>query len=131
MTMQLTVHRSSKSPDGVWAFFESIRDVNNLNPAEEQGEAWECIVDDNVAGMVVVDTFPRDHVHIDRIAVDKSFRNIGVGQKLVQTLTEKYNKLQCEIHVDNTASKALFESVGFEPVGSNRYDNLITYEYSM
>lgn len=128
--MDLTVQESSKSPTGVWAFFDEIRDVDDLNPAEEQNTAFECRHTEDVVGMAVVDTFPSNHVTIDRIAVDKSYRRCGVGTTLLEHLADKYETLRCEVHKDNTPSQKMVESFGFNRDGMGRYDELIIYEYS-
>lgn len=126
--VSLNVVESSKSPTGVWAFFEEIRDVDNLNPAEEEGKTWECHVDGELAGMIVVDTVPSYGAFINRVAVDPSYRRMGVASKLVQTVLNEYSRVQCRVHKDNKESQKLMESMGFNRDGMGRYDELIRYD---
>lgn len=129
MAPDLTVERSDKRPNEVWIFFDQIRDVNNLNPAEEEETAWECYVDGNLAGMAVVDDhFPSYGAYVSRIAVDESYRRIGVATKLMETILDQYSRVKCEVHKNNTPSLKLMESVGIEDVGMGRYDELVQFD---
>lgn len=129
--MDFTIQKSEKSSDGVWAFFDKIRDVDNLNPAEEQNTAFECLHQGTVIGMAVVDTFPQNHTTIDRIAVDKSYRQCGAGTALLSHLQNEYTSLRCEVHTDNIPSQKMVESAGFKQNGTGRYDELFIYTYNM
>ena len=40
----------------MWCFFDEIDDVPTLTAIEEQGEAWEALLDGDRLGMAVVDT---------------------------------------------------------------------------
>lgn len=123
----LTVERSGKRPGKVWLFFEEIRDVTNLNPAEEKQEAWEARRDGDVVGMAVVDTMPTSHVFVSRLAVVPDAREMGVGTALLNTLQEEYSELACRTRKNNEAAQALIESVGFTRVES-RFHDLYRYE---
>lgn len=123
----IQVVESSKSPDGVWAFFDQIRDVNDISASEEQGRAWECHVGGELAGMIVVDTVPSYGAFINRVAVDSSYRRMGVASSLVQKVLSEYSRVQCRVHKDNKESQKLMESMGFVRDGIGRYDELITY----
>lgn len=123
----LKVEKSNKRSGGVWAFFDDIRDVNDLDPAEEQGEAWECYFDGDLAGMIVVDTVPLNGVFINRVAVEKSYRRMGVASRLIEEILSKYSEVECRVHKDNRASQNLMESVGFSKDGMGRYEELIIY----
>ncbi len=116
------------SPGSVWGFFDDIIDATNLNPAEEQNEAWEAVEDGEVIGMAVVDTFPSDYTFISRIAVKEDYRREGVATHLLRTLNIHYGRLRCRVHVDNTASQGLVESFGFKQTGMGRYDELYLYD---
>lgn len=63
----ITVGYSRLSPNAVWCFFYEIDDVPNLTAAEEQGEAWEALLDGGQLGMAVVDTVGMPFV--SRVAV--------------------------------------------------------------
>lgn len=128
--MDFSVQESQKSPTGVWAFFDEIRDVNNLNPAEEENTAIECLHQEDVVGMAVIDTFPRNHITIDRIAVDKSYRRCGVGTVLLEYISSEYGSPRCEVHTDNTPSQKMIEAFGFKRDGTSRYNRLVQYKHS-
>lgn len=126
-TSDVTVERSEKRPGQVWMFFEEIRDVTNLNPAEEKEEAWEARIDGDVVGMAVVDTIPSTHAFVSRVAVVPDAREMGVGTALLEALQEEYGQLACRTRTDNDAGQALVESVGFTQVES-RFHDLHRYE---
>lgn len=128
----IRIQRSSETPTGVWAFFEDIRDVDDLNPAEEQNEAWECIhiPSEETIGMLVIERLHSGSGFINRVAVNKSYRNCGVGTALLEAVSDEYEVLECRVHVDNDASQNLMESFGFTRDGLGRYDELINYKYT-
>lgn len=99
-------------PDGVWQFFYDIRDVTNLNPAEEQEEPWEATIDSERVGMAVVDTFPTDTAFVSRLAVKPAHREQGVGAAILQALIDEYGHISCRVHETNDAGEALVRSVG-------------------
>lgn len=129
--MDFEIQKSTKSSEEVWAFFDRITDVSNLNPAEEKNIAFECIYQGETIGMAVVDTFPQNYVMIDRIAVNKSYRQCGVGTSLLSYISENYDMLKCEVNVDNSNSQQMVEKFGFEKIGLGRYGELARYEYAV
>lgn len=110
-----------------WEFFDSICDVNNLNPAEEKQDSVSCLTDEEeLIGVVILDTFG-NNTFFSRIAVKKEYRNNHIGTKLIKTVLQNYNPpYKCRIHTDNTISQNLFESVGFSKTDEDR--GLLIYE---
>ncbi len=126
--LAFTTRQSNRSPTGVWAFFDEVGDVTNLNPAEEQNEAWEAVENGEVVGMAVVDTFASDFAFVNRVAVKDEYRRCGVATHLLRTMRIRHGRLRCRVHRDNEASQALVEGFGFERTGTGRYDELYLYD---
>ncbi len=124
----LTIELSDRRPISVWAYFDEIRDVPNLNPAEEQQTAWEARIPshDKPVGMAVVDTFPST-VFVSRIAVLPETRQQGVGTALLDRLYDRYGELTCRVNEKNDAGKALVTAHEFTEVES-RFHELHRYE---
>lgn len=126
---EIVVSRSSKRAGGVWLFFDRVRDVTDLNPAEEQQEAWEATIgdDDEVVGMAVVDTIPSSHSFISRIAVVEDNRRSGVATALIKAIHDEHGDVACRVRTNNTAGQGLVETLGFEQVDC-RFHSLHRYE---
>ena len=114
------------SPNSVWCFFYEIDDVPNLNPAEEQEEAWEALVDGERVGMAVVDTLGTPFV--SRIAVTPDARRSGVATAIIDRLQDEYSRLRCRVHKENPAGIGLVESTGFHRKREGRYGELWWYD---
>lgn len=78
------------------------------------------------AGMLCV----LDEGQVCNIAVEQSYRRIGVGRALVEALIEEARNrhlsvLYLEVRASNTPAQRLYESFGFEKVGARRayYEN--------
>jgi len=59
--------------------------------------------------------------------IGTKFRNSGLGRRLVQFACDRYPELVAEIRIDNTASVALHESMGFTRERSA--NGLLIYRY--
>jgi ribosomal-protein-alanine N-acetyltransferase len=60
-----------------------------------------------------------DEGHIISIAVDKNFRRLEVGSKLVETSIESFrkfnvNRIKLEVRVGNTGARKFYSKIGFE-----------------
>ena len=122
----ITVGYSRLSPNAVWCFFYEIGDVSNLTPAEELGEAWEALVDDDRVGMAVVDTVGTPFV--SRIAVTPNARRMGVATAIIDRLLDEYSRLRCHVHKENPAGIMLVESTDFHRKQDGRHDELWWYD---
>jgi len=122
----ITVGYSRLSPNAVWCFFYEIDDVSNLTPAEEQGEAWEALVDSDRVGVAVVDTVGTPFV--SRIAVTPNARRMGVATAIIDRLQDEYPRLRCRVHKENPAGIRLVESTGFHRKQKGRYGELWWYD---
>lgn len=126
-TGDVTVTRSSLSSGSVWSFFEEIRDVTNLSPAEEQQEAWEAKINGERVGMAVVDTIPTNPL-VSRVAVDPSYRQLGAASALLKRINRQHGRIRCRVREDNPPGHELVQSVGFTAVGKGRYGELMEYD---
>ena len=127
-TAEPSVDISPLRSGGVWQFFYNIRDVTNLNPAEEQEEPWEATVGGERAGMAVVDTFPSDTAFVSRLAVKAEYRERGVGGAILRELIDEYGHISCRVHENNDAGEALVRSVGLAE-RECRFRRLKRFEY--
>lgn len=81
------------------------------------------LVNGNYAGMStcfeLFSTFKaKYYMNIHDVVVDKQFRGQGIGRKLLEYLIQlakdrKYCKITLEVREDNTAAKALYQSLEF------------------
>lgn len=122
----IDVEQSSLSSGSVWQFFYEVVDVTNLDPAEEQQEAWEARIDGDRVGMAIIDTFPSTPF-ISRVAVKEEFREQGVATALLNQVHNEYGPIECRVHESNDAGEALVQSVGFEQTGESRFRRLDRY----
>ena len=127
---RFSVACSPLRPDGVWAFFEGITDATDLNPAEEQAEAWEATDahSDERIGMAVVDKIPNPP-HVFRVATIPDRRREGVGSALLDELIGQYGAITCNVRRSNEASRSMLRSLGFDESDS-RWPSIISCEYS-
>jgi ribosomal-protein-alanine N-acetyltransferase len=72
-----------------------------------------------------------DEGHIISIAVDKNFRRLEVGSKLVETSIESFrkfnvNQIKLEVRVGNTGARKFYSKIGFkeEKVVEDYYEDL-------
>jgi ribosomal-protein-alanine N-acetyltransferase len=72
-----------------------------------------------------------DEGHIISIAVDKNFRRLEVGSKLVETSIESFkkfsvNRIKLEVRVGNTGARKFYSKIGFkeEKVVEDYYEDL-------
>jgi len=77
-----------------------------------------AIMDDQVVGYIVART-SGDIGHIISIAVDKKFRGMGIGNKLLDRVLEELKKAHAkriflEVSKDNIAAINLYEKKGFK-----------------
>jgi ribosomal-protein-alanine N-acetyltransferase len=77
------------------------------------------IYDDNkVLGFIEIDILP-DYVDIINIVVNPNFRNIGIGNKLIDYVWNKYKKvpLNIEVSINNINALRFYEKLGFIKIG--------------
>jgi ribosomal protein S18 acetylase RimI-like enzyme len=110
----------------VWCFFDEIDDVPNLAAAEEQGEAWEALLDDDRLGMAVVDTVEMSFV--SRLAVTPIARRVGVATAILDRFQDEYSRLHCRVHKENLAGIRLVESTAFHRKQEGRHGELRWYD---
>jgi|AntDeeMetagen681_2_1112603.scaffolds.fasta_scaffold01788_2 ribosomal protein S18 acetylase RimI-like enzyme len=123
---EITVTKSRKQSGDVWLFFDRILDVTDLDPAEEQMEAWEAKIDGDVVGMAVVDTIPSEKF-IRRVAVKEDARQQGVASALLRRIKAIHGDVACRVHESNPAGHALVNANGFSKTES-RFHELDRYE---
>lgn len=122
----ITVGYSRLSPNAVWCFFYESHVVPNLTAAEEQGEAWETLLDGDRLGMAVVDTVGMPFV--SRIAVTPNARRIGVATAILDRLQDEYLCLRCRVHKENLAGIRLVEPTGVHRKQEGRHGELRWYD---
>lgn len=64
----------------------------------------------------LVSTLVLDELQIDNLAVDKSFRNLGIASSLIKYLVKKsksFNKIFLEVSVNNFSALSLYRKLGF------------------
>lgn len=127
LSMEIQVEQTAPEDVSVWQYFYQIRDATELGPSEEQGEPWCAIVNGDLAGMAVVDTFGTEPYFIHRIAVDKSYRRCGVGTALLDAILSEYESVRCEVRTRNDASIGMLESAGFVRTGSHEVGDVYFY----
>jgi ribosomal-protein-alanine N-acetyltransferase len=77
------------------------------------------VYDDNkVLGFIELDILP-DYVDIINIVVNPNFRNIGIGNKLINYVWNKYKKvpLNIEVSINNINALKFYEKLGFIKIG--------------
>ncbi|MDT3436732.1 MULTISPECIES: GNAT family N-acetyltransferase [Halobacteriales] len=122
----ITVGYSRLSPNAVWCFFDEIDDVPNLTAAEEQGEAWEALLDGDRIGTAVVGTVGTSF--LSRIIITPNARRMSVATAIFDRLQDVYWCLRCRVHKDNQAGIRLVESTGFHRKRKGRYGELWWYD---
>lgn len=122
------VREADLRPDDVWGFFYEIADAENLNPAEEKQTPYEAVVDGEVVGMAVVDTIPRQAVHVSRVAVLPDHRRRGVATALLEHIAGEHGAMTWRVRTNNDASLALSRGFGAEESDS-RWPSLRHFEY--
>ena len=108
-----------------------------------------AIVDGNIAGLYIL--HPNNigrvgHICNSSYAVDKAFRGKGIGRKLVLDSLEKgkqygFRIMQFNAVVrTNTSARALYESIGFKPLGiipegflmkDGHYEDIVPYYFPL
>lgn len=81
---------------GLLSFIPDLKDVKMLQKTIKEYEAnpnchlflWR---DDDVLGAIGVKT-AGDHAIIEHISVNPSFRNIGIGKKMIEAVTKLYEE---------------------------------------
>ncbi|MBL9039711.1 MAG: ribosomal protein S18-alanine N-acetyltransferase, partial [Archangium sp.] len=73
----------------------------------------------------VIDWLVVDEVHVLNVATDTTFRRQGVARRVLTAVLETGRAQRCrlatlEVRASNTAAKALYASLGFQPVGLRR-----------
>jgi GNAT superfamily N-acetyltransferase len=122
----ITVGYSRLSSNAVWCFFDEIDDVPTLTAIEEQGEAWEALLDGDRLGMAVVDTVEMPFV--SRLAVTSIARRIGVATAILDRLQDEYSRPHCRVHKENLAGIRLIESTAFHRKQEGHHSELRWYD---
>ena len=97
------------------------------------------IIDDQIVGMVSVDTFPnrprRRHAGAIGISVHDEWQGKGVGKELMRAIVDladnwlNLTRLELEVYADNEAAIRLYERFGFEVEGRLRQHALRNGEF--
>jgi len=124
----VTIRQDDAAVTSPWSFFYSVSDVTELNPAEEQGEPWEAVLDSEAVGMAMVDTSFDPPYHIDRVAVLEDYRRQGIATRLLERIKTRHGRVTCRVRTNNSASQTLVESVGFARTGDSRWPSLYYYD---
>jgi ribosomal-protein-alanine N-acetyltransferase len=90
-------------------------------------EIWIIEADDNIAGFVILQMGGTFKGYIQTICIDKNYRNVGLGKKLLQfcedrILTVSPNLFICVSSFNQSAIR-LYEKFGFKLVG--RLENFV------
>jgi ribosomal-protein-alanine N-acetyltransferase len=77
-----------------------------------------------LAGYVVA-WFIEDEAHLANLAVAPEFRRRGLGRRLVRAVLEEAARrgtrwIRLEVRESNAAARALYQALGFRPVGRRR-----------
>ena len=72
-----------------------------------------------IVGYIIFWIKYEDEGHIISIAVDKNFRRLEVGSKLVETSIESFrkfnvNRIKLEVRIGNTCARKFYSKIGFE-----------------
>ena len=86
-----------------------------------------CVDEDTVVGYIAFEAIT-DEGSIVELAVSPKYRRRGMGKKLVELMLTSCSgvKTVCrEVRASNTAAKALYEALDFEPISirKNYYDD--------
>jgi ribosomal-protein-alanine N-acetyltransferase len=84
-----------------------------------------------IVGYIIFWIKYEDEGHIISIAVDKNFRRLEVGTKLVETSIEAFkkfsvNRIKLEVRVGNTGARKFYSKIGFkeEKIVEEYYEDL-------
>ena len=94
-----------------------------------------ALVDNNVVGYLIA-SLKDNAVYLNKIVVDKSQRNFGIGKKLLKeflkkSLKIKINKVIFKVRIDNPAVK-FYEKLNFkkkDEIDKSRSDGVESYFY--
>ncbi len=121
------------------AFFEPWSKKNLIKDLEQNSFLNHYVyeLDGKIVGFYIA-SHVMDEVEIFTIAVDKDYRQRGIGIKLLEHLikeSEKYAvaEIWLEVSTKNTAAISLYEKFGFEVMGvrKNYYQKLGEDAYNM
>lgn len=88
----------------------------------EEYKSFVCELDKKLIGYVIFWRGVRE-IHLLNLAIDPDFRKIGYGTKLLNFVinfspVEDYPTIILEVRANNKAAIALYESKGFERIGT-------------
>lgn len=122
----LEAEELTEDPSEVGDFFERIEDMSSLANAEKRQGGWKVEIDDELAGVAVVQTEDVDIPLISRIAVSEQHRRKGVATALVDKMVEYYDEVECQVWKNNEGSRQFFEESQLEYIGMF-FDELYVY----
>ena len=115
-----------------WSYDSIKKEVTNKNSI-----FCVAIIDNKIVGyggMLIV----MDEGDITNIVVDESYRNLGIGRKIVEFLIEEGNKKSCEsytleVRVSNEPAIRLYSKLGFvnEGIRPRFYEKPVEDAYIM
>ena len=147
--------QASLKADGVPQWQDGYPDVDNIKSDIQQGQLYEVLVDDQIAGMVAIQTEPEPNYDqlkegawhaedkygtIHRLAIDRQFAGHGLGKLLFSnafTLLRQQGitNIRIDTHEENFRMRGLIEKVGFKYCGvvaiSDPHCDLLTLGYDL
>jgi len=78
-----------------------------------------------IAGFIITDfnSFSKNSLYVDQLAVDPDFQGHGIGRKLMKqaediALKQGFNAVALHVRKDNDKAISLYESMGYKKIGS-------------
>ena len=92
--------------------------------AEPTSWCWIVRIGGQLAGYMIA-WFIEDEAHLANLAVAPEFRRRGLGRRLVRAVLEEAARrgtrwIRLEVRESNAAARALYQALGFRPVGRRR-----------
>ncbi len=98
--------------------------VSRLIP---KSEVYVYEIDGMVVGFVGVE----DNGYINGLFVDKDYRGLGIGTKLIAYILDLYNPITLDVFENNYGAVRYYENRGFQCVEQNIHEDLGEVEYHM
>lgn len=79
-------------------------------------------IEGRIAGFVAGHVLSEEECHLESIAVSEAFQRAGIGRAMVRWFLDIAGKVPCllEVRESNVAALALYQSIGFWPVGRRK-----------